>query len=448
MSEVTTPITPSTNTNENATTITTTIIPPNIPSDNKNRSEYQSSYSWKKDMVIINRPKERTKSEYQREFTWKNDPPSTPSPAPSPAPVTPSPIPNEFTCNTPEPIKPSISNISSINNIDFIGSKLNDLNITNITINNNISNNSTSNNHFVSEPEEFVFNTNNNIPDKWKDGLRKNSPEPRQLTLASSLDPKTKKVVALEANRLSKKSRSYSMYSLKDQLKVNETANELSNHFDTEYSREFVNWKEYGTAVREDTMASKNRQSTDHTLKRRGSWSAPAPAPTSLPAPLKWLEDLNIDLGPRASSRERLQPTITDSKSIRGISTTITAKSQLRSSRDYYDEKRPTTSAEFRDYNINNHYERPTTSADLYDRPERPTTSADLYDRPERPTTSADLYDRPRPMTSSRNYDDNDYYNSKRNNNNFDHSYSKKDRNPSPLRSYTTLGHYKETTTN
>src|SRR3954447_5368993 len=110
--------------------------------------------------------------------------------------------------------------------------------------------------------------------------------KPRQSLLASNLDPRTKKIVALEANRLSKKSRSYSMYSLHDQLKVNETANDLSNPYDTEYNSEFVSWKEYGTAVREDTMANKKRQTVnDHTLKRRGSWSSPAVAP--LPAPLK-----------------------------------------------------------------------------------------------------------------------------------------------------------------
>jgi hypothetical protein len=243
--------------------------------------------------------------------------------------------------------------------------------------------------------------------------------KPRQSSLTSNLDPRTKKIVALEANRLSKKSRSYSMYSLHDQLKVNETANDLSNPYGTEYNSEFVNWDEYGTVVREDTMASKKHQSTsDHKLKRRGSWSAPAPA--LLPAPLKWLEDLNVDLGSRVT-REKLQPTITDSKSIRGITTTITAKSPSRSTRDYYyDEKRPTTSAECRDY------------------------------RYERPTTSADIRDYSRPMTSFRDYRYDDYdddyadlYNSKRN---LDYSYSKKDHNPSQLRPSTTMSHYKDTT--
>jgi hypothetical protein len=237
----------------------------------------------------------------------------------------------------------------------------------------------------------------------------------KQSSLALSLDPKTKKIVALEANRLSKKSRSYSMYSLHDQLKVNEAADDLSSPYDTEYNREFVNWKEYGTTVREDI--NKKRQSTpgNHTLKRRGSWSAPS---TSLPAPLKWLEDLNLDLGSRVNTREKLQPTITDSRSIRGISTTITAKSRLTRDNNYYDEKRPTTSAEFRDY----HYERPTTSADIRD-----------YSRP---------------MTSLNDYNDKDYYSSKHNNNNNNidyYSYSRKDRNTSPLRSSTTLGHYKDT---
>src|SRR2546430_253863 len=126
MTEITTPITPST-TSATITTTTTTIIPPNIPSDNGNSSEYQRSFSWKLPMVKVNRPKERTKSEYQREFTWKNDPPSTPSPAPSPAPIISSPIPQELTCNTPEPVKPittTIATNSNNNTIDFIGSKL------------------------------------------------------------------------------------------------------------------------------------------------------------------------------------------------------------------------------------------------------------------------------------------------------------------------------------
>src|SRR5215213_8630777 len=134
MTEITSPITlstPSTNTNTNDNVTTTTIIPPIVPNDNISSSEYQRSYSWKKPMVKINRPKERTKSEYQREFTWKNDPPSTPSPAPSPAPIAPSPIPQDSitTCNTPEPIKPTtfITN----NPVDHLGSKLNDLRIMN-----------------------------------------------------------------------------------------------------------------------------------------------------------------------------------------------------------------------------------------------------------------------------------------------------------------------------
>ncbi|CAG8532628.1 1437_t:CDS:2, partial [Rhizophagus irregularis] len=298
MTEITPTITPSTNSNDNNTT-TTTIIPPNIPPDNINNSEYQRSYSWKLPMVKVNRPKERTKSEYQ-----------------------------QLSCNTPEPIKSTMIATSTAttvnNNIDFIGSKLNDLNITTTsnTINNNIS---IINNNFI--PDDYVFNTNNNVPDKWRDGLRsKNSPEQKQ-SLASNLDPKTKKMVALEANRLSKKSRSYSMYSLHDQLKVHEIADDLSSPYDTEYNKEFVNWKEYGSVVRED-INKKRHSNTDnnHTLKRR-------------------------DLGSRANTREKLQPTITDSKSIRGITTTITAKSHSRLSRDnYYDEKRPTTSAEVRDY--------------------------------------------------------------------------------------------------
>ncbi|GBB89902.1 hypothetical protein RclHR1_16750001 [Rhizophagus clarus] len=407
MTETTPTITPSTNINN---TTTTTIIPPNVPPDNNNNSsEYQRSFSWKLPMVKVNRPKERSKSEYQREFTWKNDPPSTPSPAPSPAPIAPSPIPQESSCNTPEPIKStSATTVATTNNnitIDYIGSKLNDLNITsNTTINNNIS---TINNNIVSEPDNYVFNTNNNIPDKWKDGLRsKTSLEQKQSSLASNLDPKTKKIVALEAHRLSKKSRSKSMYSLHDQLKVHEAADELLNPYDTEYNREFVNWKEYGTTVREDIKHQKTND--NHTLRRRGSWSAPASS--SLPAPLKWLQD---DLNSRANTREKLQPTIPDSKSIRGIS----SKSHSRLTRDnYYDEKRPTTSAEFRDY----HYERPTTSADIRD-----------YSRP---------------MTSLNDYDDRDYYNSKRNSTLDYYSHSRKDdhNNTTPLRSSTTLGHYKD----
>src|ERR1043165_7427669 len=163
MTEITTPITPPTNTNAgNNITTTTTITPPIIPKDNNNSSEYQRSYSWKLPLVTVNRPKERTKSEYQREFTWKNDPPSTPSPAPSPAPVAPSPIPQDSltACNTPEPIRP----ITTTNNtVDHIGLKLNDLRITN--------NSSSSINDI--KPDDFVvekFSSNNT--DKWKDGLR------------------------------------------------------------------------------------------------------------------------------------------------------------------------------------------------------------------------------------------------------------------------------------
>ncbi|CAG8467338.1 11384_t:CDS:2 [Funneliformis caledonium] len=353
-------------------------------------------------MVSVHRPKERTKSEYQREFTWKNDtPPATP-PAPSPAPVAPSPIPQE-SCNTPEPVKSS--------------SKSNTMNA----------------------PTKLEKFSANNAADKWKDGLRnKNSPESRQSTLASSLDHQTKKIVALEANRLSKKSRSYSMYSLHDQLKVAEAASDLSSPYETEYKREFVNWKEYGTAVREDTAANKKSQVVDHTLKRRGSWSAP-----SLPAPLKWLEGLNLEIG----SRDKLQPTVTDAKSIRGITTKITAKSSLQRPstsaefRDYhYDDKRPTTSAEYRDY----HYDvkRPTTSADYRDnhhdvKRSNTTEYRDAYSNGNRPNTSADLRDYSRPMTSAElhDYHNDDYYGSKRDGN----STSRKE---SPLRSSTTMGYY------
>ncbi|CAI2167017.1 1125_t:CDS:2 [Funneliformis geosporum] len=335
-------------------------------------------------MVSVHRPKERSKSEYQREFTWT--PPATPpvpSPAPSPAPVAPSPIPQEsFTaCNTPEPVKSSFKsnmvNASTNNAIDYIGSKLSELNS-------------------------------------------------RQPTLATSLDPQTKKIVALEANRLSKKSRSYSMYSLHDQLKVAEAANDLSSHFETEYKREFVNWREYGSSVREDTAANKNSQVIDHSLKRRGSWSAP-----SLPAPLRWLEGLNLDIG----SREKLQPTITDAKSIRGITTKITAKPSLQ---------RPSTSAEFRDY----HYDdkRPNTSAEYREyqhdgkRPTNTTEYRDSYYDAKRPTTSADLRDYSRPMTSAdlRDYRNDDYYGSQRDGK----STSRKDSNYSPLRSSTTMTYY------
>ena|SRR5581483_324351 len=176
MTEITSTIAPSTpsapsaqstgtNTNNNVTI--TTITPPSIPSENG--SEYQRSYSWKLPMVSIQRPKERTKSEYQREFTWKNDPPSTPSPTPSPAPIAPSPIPQDSFIDT-EPIRPTTTIV------DYVGSKLNDLNITN-NINNNSINELKHNGNFVSEPDER-FNSNNNAADTWKDGLRnKNSLE-------------------------------------------------------------------------------------------------------------------------------------------------------------------------------------------------------------------------------------------------------------------------------
>jgi hypothetical protein len=166
MTEITTPITPPTNTstNNNATTTTTTtattITSPIVPNDSG--SEYQRSYSWKLPMVAVNRPKERTKSEYQREFTWKNDPPSTPSPAPSPAPT---PIPQDSltACNTPEPIKSIMTTTN--NTVDHIGSKLNDLKITN--------NSSCSINDIngVKNEQDEKFSSNSNA-DKWKDGLR------------------------------------------------------------------------------------------------------------------------------------------------------------------------------------------------------------------------------------------------------------------------------------
>ena len=180
MTEITASITTPTNTTTTTANTTTnmTITPPNIPPDNINNSEYQRSYSWKLPMVTIHKPKERTKSEYQREFTWKND---TPSPTPSPAPIASSPIPQESftTCNTPEPpIKPTPKTINSTTNnaIDYIGSKLTDLNIT---TNSNSNNNNSNINKNI---EEFMytekFSSGNNATDKWKDGLRnKNSPE-------------------------------------------------------------------------------------------------------------------------------------------------------------------------------------------------------------------------------------------------------------------------------
>ncbi|CAG8571074.1 7724_t:CDS:2 [Ambispora gerdemannii] len=346
--------------------IPTAIGPPsnsNFSPDNNgsqiHNSEYQNSYQWKLPMIAVARPKERTKSEYQREFTWKGNPSlsssvnninnsNAPTPTPpvdnnlSRPPSSALNIRSETPAKTPEPpklIDELITSTSNTNSSIIINS--NSSNSSTITPNNKPAE-SKYNGKFMAEPEDFSvaaerfmrktagITTNTcDHNNSWKGTLRT---EQKESILASSLDDQTKKILALEANRLSKKSRSYSMYSLRDQLKTAEAAEELSSPMTSEYKREFVDWKEYGHQVREESIPK--RKETESKLRRRGSWSA-----TSLPEPLKWLGKLNIG-EKNTSSSTKLQSTITDSKSIRGVSYN---NSRLIP-------QRPSTSAEFRDY--------------------------------------------------------------------------------------------------
>ncbi|CAG8438061.1 14722_t:CDS:2 [Acaulospora morrowiae] len=302
-----------------------TTTPISKPADNVNSSEYQSSYSWKLPMVQVNRPKERTVTEYQREFTWK-EPPTVSTPSPTPAVVNP-PETLPTSRSTPQPTV--VERLAETTKTDIPTTiktpelKRRDLPptptpppITDMGLLRH-------NGDFVGEPEES-YNAEKSFSNsdvlKWKDGLRKdNGTEQKQSTLASSLDPRAKKIVALEASRLSKKSRSYSMYSLADQLKTMEIARDLSNPMESEYKQQFINWQDYSR------VESEGHPENGQSLRRRGSWSS------SLPAPLKWLESLDLD-DPLSRESRRLKPTITDANSIRA------------------NPKRPTTSADFRDY--------------------------------------------------------------------------------------------------
>ncbi|CAG8515762.1 12483_t:CDS:2 [Ambispora leptoticha] len=283
-------------------------------------SEYQNSYQWKLPMVAVRPKLERAKSEYQHNNLSR----------PSSSALN---IRSETPAKTPEPpklIDEIMTSSSNSNNISNYSSNSSTITPANKLV-------ETKPNSKL-EPEDFgvaaakFMQKTAGIPtprdhnNSWKGSLRA---ERKESVLASSLDDQTKKIVALEANRLSKKSRSYSMYSLRDQLKTAEAAEELTNPMMSEYKREFVDWKEYGHQVREESIPK--RKETDSKLQRRGSWSAP-----SLPEPLKWLS-----IGEKnTSSSTKLQPTVTDSKSIRGIS--------YNNGRSF--PQRPATSAEFRDY--------------------------------------------------------------------------------------------------
>ncbi|CAG8461253.1 8997_t:CDS:2 [Diversispora eburnea] len=130
------------------------------------------------------------------------------------------------------------------------------------------------------------------------------SPSSLQVSATSFLDPRTKKIVALEANRLSKKSRSYSMYTLADQLKT------------VEASRSWSSSSPLPITTTTNTTTSSKQQ-----------------AKNSLPYQLKWLEDL------ATRESKKLQPTITDANSIRA------------------NPVRPKTSADFRNYQNENENE-------------------------------------------------------------------------------------------
>jgi len=342
----------------------------NIPTDLSGikATEYQRSYSWKLPMVNKVKQKEFIKSEYQREFTWRDNnnnnntsatanlissTSTTPIP---PSPIPPSPIP-------PSPIPPPISSSSSINNISNDLSKLrltskstpsllNDIALLPDNSNIDVKHNGA----FVTEVEELeripYNNNNNNNDNKWKNDLRKAD------TVESKFDPQTKKIIALEADRLSKKLRSYSMFSLHDQLKTLETAQDLSDPLESEYKRNFVNWNEYGTASREDAYLN-NKESIDLTSnrtnhgRRRGSWSAP-----SLPATLKWLE--NVDVSNKSSLRDpnKQQSSISNNVAANGYDGydngdryAIDSSANIRQL-----PKRPTTSAGFREHDHNHHH--------------------------------------------------------------------------------------------
>jgi len=272
------------------------------PTASDANTTYQQDYSWKLPMTPTppRLKPERKKSEYQREFAWPS------SPAPSPAPATPEP---QKIINTTDST-PAITESTRLNTVRELPKSVKTPELR--ALDSKPLNTSKHNGAFVGEPAPLIDTiapVRND--DTWSNSLRKDKVQ------ELGLNEKTKKIVALEANRLSKKSRSQSMYSLHDQLKVLETAEDLTNPLESEYRREFVNWTEYGKFPREDGMF--NARSKQPTLRRRGSWSAP------LPAPLSWLD-----------SQEKLQPAIPNSQSIRAP-----VKQPP---------PRPKTSAEFRDY--------------------------------------------------------------------------------------------------
>ncbi|CAG8542886.1 7662_t:CDS:2 [Paraglomus occultum] len=300
------------------------------PTASDANTTYQQDYSWKLPMTPAppRLKPERKKSEYQREFAWPS------SPAPSPAPATPEP---QKITNTNDST-PAITESTRLNAVRELPQSVKTPELR--ASDDRLLNASKHNGSFVVEPAPLIDTISPvRNDDSWSNSLRKDKPQ------ELGLDEKTKKIVALEANRLSKKSRSQSMYSLHDQLKVLEAAEDLTNPLESEYRREFVNWTEYGKFGRED--GTFNARSKQPTLRRRGSWSAP------LPAPLRWLD-----------SQEKLQPTIPNSQSIRAP-----VKQPP---------PRPKTSAEFRDYfdfdKLNYTFE-PRLSRDDFD--ERSITQSD-----------------------------------------------------------------------
>ncbi|CAG8499981.1 9390_t:CDS:2, partial [Acaulospora colombiana] len=323
---------------EKTPAITSTTTPTSKPADNVSGSEYQSSYAWRLPMVQVNRPKERTVTEYQREFTWR-EPPTVSTPSPTPAIVnsnapevssisrnaSQSPVVVDRLADTTKTDIPPAIKTPDLKHLDLPPTPTPPPLVDVVSAKHN--------GGFVGEPEDSsnVEKFSTNHVSKWKDGLRKESVQ-EPSSLASSLDPRAKKLVALEASRLSKKSRSYSMYSLADQLKTMEIARDLSNPMESEYKQQFIDWQEYGR-VEKEAHPEKGDSS-----KRRGSWSAP------LPAPLKWLEGLDLD-DPLSRESRKLKPTVTDANSIRAHP------------------KRPTTSADFRDYgNLDSDYSSPPST--------------------------------------------------------------------------------------
>ncbi|CAG8474532.1 32254_t:CDS:2 [Racocetra persica] len=309
-------------------------------SNNQISSEYQRSYQWKLPIVQVNKPpRAPSKSEYQREYCWKSAP-STPvkellSDSKS--------SPQSSSPSTPKPVPQSVPQSSVIDNKSVDTTRLTDVSIKTLTtddfnavrrtpeptkdinavrrtpeLTKDITNvlpvetNVKQNGTYTTEPDTLASNsgkfTSSAGIDKWKDGLRNSSNE-------SNYDPIEKKIVVLEGSRLSKRSRCRSMYSLRDELKTKELANQLSDPYETEYKQQFVDWVEYYNHERKP-------------LQRRGSWSAPLDNFKSLDG---------FDRNDSKSSEPRKhQPLINDSTSIKS-----------NHSRGLM---RPSTSAEFRNY--------------------------------------------------------------------------------------------------